>query len=667
MSVVGADVSDDPEPMSTSSQPLVWKTWALHFPPFHYIRYEQPTEPKHASSVELERSAATVDGVRVETAIACNSVALSKEAVCLSGNQNDSARDELKRGRECFYSSPVDGSVPSKNTQGQYALVQEPGRPNGILHDQDSEPVGEDEHFNFPDRQRLELAFNTFFTHIHPLPGYAFLHRASLYDRLDRGDIDTCLLLSITAISTLLTDTDPLNRKYAVQCLTKAEEEVMSHLNQPSIIRSQALLLVIRCKMCIGEYPLAFSQVAMLSRMAFSLRLNYQGTGTSFLAIEARRRLMWAIYMLDTNWAGGLLEFTTCHVDAIHIGLPCKEEEYELDIRPSREVQLHSLSEIPGLLAADICVAYLRDQILRTTKRFAAGVCTPSHIMHGIHERENQLQAFYHRLPPSNTYSKRNLRLRAHSPWLCRFVFLHLLWHQCHCDLYRCLTPGLVESIPDTTLDQLNDTFLVQCRSRCAFHAEKVAEIITSLLQLGVKLPVLPMEIAVWAYQCIRLLIHTARQLGREKLVAYANSCLEMVMFISHTSPAVQQIGSDLKSLLEESENPPTAEKVSEPDRAMGSETAPRQILSIHSLISRSVFVDESEEPALLDCPPAAGPERYEESGGSDDIPSTLPSYAIDPLDGVWLPDGSVVDGWEGQAGFDLIRQMQWDGMGYLT
>ncbi|RAK97660.1 fungal specific transcription factor domain-containing protein [Aspergillus ibericus CBS 121593] len=518
------------------------------------------------------------------------------------------------------------------------------------------------EQFDFPDRQRLDLAFDTFFTHIYPIPGYSFLHRASLYDRLDRGNVDNCLLLSITAISILLTDTDPVNRGYAVQCLTKAEEEVMSHLGQPSILRMQALLLVIRCKMCIGEYPLAFSQVAMLSRMAFSLRLNYQSAGSSFLAVEARRRLMWAIYMLDTSWAGGLLEFTTCPVDAVYIGLPCREDAFELDIRSSREVQLHSLSEIPGLLAADICVAYLRDQILRSTKRFAAGSCTPSQILHGIHERENQLQAFYRRLPLSNTYSKRNLRLRAHSPWLCRFIFLHLLWHQCHCDLYRCLTPGLVESIPGATLEQLNGTFLLQCRDRCGFHAEKVAEIITSLLQLGVKLPVLPMEIAVWAYQCIRLLIHTGYEPSREKLVAYANSCFEIVRIVSQTSIA----GSDLKSLLEESETSKPASKQTELDGGMGSVTAPRQILSIHSLITRSGFGEESEE-ALLDCHPAANPEHYEENGDPQALQSTLPSYGVDPFDGVWLPDGSVVDGWEGQAGFDLIRQMQWDGMGYLA
>ena len=139
----------------------------------------------------------------------------------------------------------------------------------------------------------------------------------------------------------------------------------MSHLGQPSIMRTQALLLVIRCKMCIGDYTLAFTQVAMLSRMAFSLRLNYQSPGASFLASETRRRLMWAIYMLDTHWAGGLLEFTTCPADAVHVDLPCTEEGFELDIQPSQQVQLHSLSQIPGLLAADICVAYLRDQILR--------------------------------------------------------------------------------------------------------------------------------------------------------------------------------------------------------------------------------------------------------------------------------------------------------------
>ncbi|PWY69013.1 hypothetical protein BO94DRAFT_300227 [Aspergillus sclerotioniger CBS 115572] len=570
-----------------------------------------------------------------------------------------------KRGRECIYSSPAAGNVAPKNDLVQNAVVQEPSCPDGVVDEQGSEPIGELGPFKFPDRQRLELALNVFFTHIHPLPGYAFLHRASLHDRLDREDVDMCLLLSITAISILLTDTDPLNRRYAIQCITKAEEDVTTNLGQPSIMRTQALLLVIRCKMCIGDYTLAFAQVAMLSRMAFSLRLNYQSSGASFLAIETRRRLMWAIYMLDTHWAAGLLEFTTCPADAIHVPLPCREENFELDIRPSREVQLHSISEIPGLLAGDICVAYLRDQILRSTKKYAADANTPSGIMHGIHEIENQLQALYRRLPLSDLYSRRNLRLRAHSPWLCRYAFLHLLWHQCHCDLYRCLTPALVESIPDTTLEQLSPTFLLQCQDRCAFHAEKVADIITSLLQLGAKLPVLPMEIAVWAYQSIRLLIHTARELTRERLVAYANSCSEMIRIISDTSPAVQQIGADLNSLIKESGEQKAAPKDYESGGVMKSMATPRHILSIHNLISRSVVVDDTEELPLPDGHSAAGLEHHNESSGLDGQLPTLSRFDVSPFEGVWLLDGNVVDGWEGQAGFDLIRQMQWDGMGY--
>ncbi|GMG31353.1 unnamed protein product [Aspergillus oryzae] len=69
--------------------------------------------------------------------------------------------------------------------------------------------------------------------------------------------------------------------------------------------------------------------------------------------------------MLDQTWAAGLLEFTTCPVDAIYVGLPCPEETWELDVCPETDVQLKSQTKLPGLLAANVGVCYLRDKVLR--------------------------------------------------------------------------------------------------------------------------------------------------------------------------------------------------------------------------------------------------------------------------------------------------------------
>ncbi|KNG90565.1 hypothetical protein ANOM_001532 [Aspergillus nomiae NRRL 13137] len=443
--------------------------------------------------------------------------------------------------------------------------------------------------FRNPDNVQIQVALDTFFMRIYPIPGYAFLHRASLYDRFHRGQTDQCLLLAIIAISTCLTEVDSAKREYAAQCLKKAEQLIINNLSQPSIIRTQALLLIVRCKMCLGEYSSAFPLVSLLSRFAFSLRLNYDDQRVCFLAREARRRLMWAIYMLDQTWAAGLLEFTTCPVDAIYVGLPCPEETWELDVCPETEVQLKSQTKLPGLLAADVCVSYLRDKILR-------------------------------------------------------------------------------------------------CREQCTHHAAQIAGILTSLMDLRLEFPILPLDMAVCAYQCIRLLVHGQRTYGhkisvsRERVKQYQHSCLQIIQTVARTSPSVETIEHDLKSLIDETQDQ-NAHPENRPRHIQ--QQGPRQILSIHSLIARSEFVDDSDELALQEVHASDNPSAYEkhnhEYGGplsTLELPSPLPSFdTVEHMtpgstvaSQMWLQGGNAFEGaWdEPGIGFDLIRQMQWDGMGYF-
>ncbi|GAB1208422.1 hypothetical protein APSETT445_007171 [Aspergillus pseudonomiae] len=136
----------------------------------------------------------------------------------------------------------------------------------------------------------------------------------------------------------------------------------------------------------------------------------------------------------------------------------------------------------------------------------------------------------------------------------------------------------------------------------------------------------------------------------------------------------------DLKSLIDETQDqnahPENRPRHTQPQ-------GPRQILSIHSLIARSEFVDDSEELALQDVHASDNPSAYEKhnheySGPLNtlELPSPLPSFdTVEHMtpgstvaSQVWLQGGNAFEGaWdEPGIGFDLIRQMQWDGMGYF-
>lgn len=109
--------------------------------------------------------------------------------------------------------------------------------------------------------------------------------------------------------------------------------------------------------------------MATLTRFAFALRLNYENPNLCSLAQESRRRLMWAIYILDTFLAGGLPEFTLCPSTVIHLPLPNLEASFELDISyanvPLYDSGPSSTVDDNGLLAYYIRVIYLRDSVLR--------------------------------------------------------------------------------------------------------------------------------------------------------------------------------------------------------------------------------------------------------------------------------------------------------------
>ncbi|OJJ39794.1 hypothetical protein ASPWEDRAFT_181156 [Aspergillus wentii DTO 134E9] len=624
---------------------------------------------------------------RLRVRQACNRCHSLK--VRCSGNLPSCGRCQ-KKGRECVYSREDNQHSPSSSPPATLAVAR------SLSDQQCANPSAEDERrkrrkihdpdsFVEPDSETIQEAFEIYFRHFYPLPGYAFLHRASLYDRFNRGEVDQCLLLSIVALASCLKeDVHPISPEYGTECLKRAEQTILADLSHPSIIRTQALLLVIRCKMWKGDFSSAFALVAILARFAFVLRLNFENPRVCFLAQETRRRLMWAIYMLDTSWAGGLLEFTTCPVDAIHVNIPCHEEKFELDIRQQTQplLRVNSQSADLGLLAYNVRVAYLRDKVLRHAKGFAAGSSSPHNIVQGIQKLENELELFQNRISSSSAYSVRNLRLRARSTWLPRFIMLHITWHQCHCDLYRCVSSGLEESIPQSTLRQIDSSFITTCQTRCVTHATEIAKIISALLDLKTNLPVLPLEVSIYAYQCMRMILYRSRNyangyyIDRETIHSYGHSCLEMVKVLARQSPSVRRIESDLESLIANGvQKLPSPEYPPSPPSSSGESTShpnPRQILSIHSLINHSHFDDDSDRLTLP-------PDTHSSVPITDLVKSAVsplidlnsrpdnlqPSQAL--CDDVWLNQNNAFEGaWDGpEIELDIVRhsQGQWDGL----
>ncbi|KAJ5291309.1 hypothetical protein N7478_000560 [Penicillium angulare] len=243
--------------------------------------------------------------------------------------------------------------------------TEQPGRAH--IHTSEDQPL------DLLSPERVKRALQSFFDSIYPLPTFSFLHKASLLRWNQTGQADHCLLLSIIAITSRLPGRDATEVNLGIRCSALAQNLILRDQGRPNIIKAQSLLLTIRYHMWSGNTSEALILMATLARFAFALRLNYENPNLCSLAQESRRRLMWAVYVLDTFLAGGIPEFTLCPSNVLHTSLPNQETTFELDTSYV-SVPLHGPGDCSedgdiGLLGYYIRVIYLRDSVLSSLNR----------------------------------------------------------------------------------------------------------------------------------------------------------------------------------------------------------------------------------------------------------------------------------------------------------
>lgn len=361
-------------------------------------------------------------------------------------------------------------------------------------------------------------------------------------ERYHSGKVDKALLLALIGITSYLTDMGPGMRVYGDKCIDDAERLVFADYSRPSTIKVQALMLIIKHRILSKKFSSAFMLLGIASRFATALRLNHECPNLCFLAQESRRRLMWALYCVDSGISGGYRDFSLWNAENIHVGLPCNERNFEFDLPQPTERLVHDPEdphhqqvEDIGSLALHIRIQHIRRRIMEFTKR--AGLARnikPEELQAGIWGLHKDLDDFAAHLPTSFQFSESSLRLRAYSPRICVFVMIHVWWRQCHCDLYRLALAGLREALPRPALDSLDENFIDHCQRQCVEHATAMANIFALMQKLNAK-PVTDLDLAICAYQCARMLTYAYHNyphkfdLSQEIVMERANVCLQAV------------------------------------------------------------------------------------------------------------------------------------------
>ncbi|KHN95646.1 uncharacterized protein MAM_06487 [Metarhizium album ARSEF 1941] len=473
-------------------------------------------------------------------------------------------------------------------------------------HTQPLSNPGMDESFD----TLVSRTFDQFFRHIHHIPMYSFLHRASLMEQYNAGKVDRALLLALIGITSCLTDMGAGVREYGDRCIERAEHVIFSDYSRPSTFKVQALVFMIKHRILSNKYPSAFMLLSMASRFAAALRLNHNSPNLCFLAQESRRRLMWSLYCIDTGISAGYRDFALWRADRIFVSLPCNERNFEFDL-PQASEMLDPARNGPGIpppedvgsLALHIRILHLRQKIIEFTKDVLVSriITDTSSLQAPVMALHKQLDDFASRLPFSFQFSESSLRLRAYSPRICVFVMIHVWWHQCHCDLYRMTMAGFREALPEATLRNLDPAFLAHCQRQCVEHSSAMASIFSSMQKLGAE-PVADLDLALCAYQCARMLKYAlhggAEKLGLtvELVTEKAKVCLQTIKHCC-MGPAAGAIRCDLERLISQG----LGSEVSSPhDTAVDSNRANKAGTDAPSRHPVLRNIEVTEEPGVI-------------------------------------------------------------------
>ncbi|KAJ3956827.1 hypothetical protein N0V92_006611 [Colletotrichum tropicale] len=381
----------------------------------------------------------------------------------------------------------------------------------------------------------ISRALDNFFRHVHHIPMLSFLHRASLMQRHHAGGLDRPLLLALIGITSMLTDLGPGTKEYGEKCVDESEALILKSLENPSTIKVQTLALIIKYRILTRRFSSAFVLAATAARFAMALRLNHENSDLCFLAQESRRRLMWALFMIDQGMAGGYRDLTLWSPELIHIPLPCNERDFEFDLAPPSMRSLvpqpdESENDDIGSLALHVRILWVRGRILKFAKRAAA--CSKDDDLARMRDQlqafAKELSEFAERLPVSFRWSDNSLRLRAYSPRLCVFIMIHIWWRS---------------------------DFSAQCQRQCFEHALEMSNMFTSIKQLD-HYPVADLDMPVCAYQCVRMLYYiyhlNAEEYGLtpDVLRKKASICLDVTKGCC-SGTAANAIQTDLQRLMD--------------------------------------------------------------------------------------------------------------------
>jgi hypothetical protein len=457
--------------------------------------------------------------------------------------------------------------------------------------------------FSLISREELLQRVGDFFKRIYPVPSYAFLHEPTIREQSQNNTLDQSLALTIVAIAKILLSPkrQPLNE--SVSLIKKAETILLDHLERPSTVKLQALILIIHYYIQTGHFSRAYMLTGLAARAATALRLNYERPELSFIAQETRRRVLWALTAIDGQFSVGLPEYETIPHTIIYQRLPCREDIFSIGATP-RLAHLEKDSTSPvSLLGVCIRLSKIQKDIMRLTRQLALSEQPLVHLIGLVQEIQKDLWRVQADVELSFGYqitSSTHLIAIQNDRWFTRYLQISITWHQSHCDLYRLFLPGYPEAAPKIIIGAMDISIREHAVRQCHEHVERINQILSDLQTLPSTL-VLPHSIAVCAYHATRLTLFLPSSpdvnvpLEMRDATAKVHTAVAVTETYFSSSPSTKQIVLDLQRLEHAVNTEPESiyRELCGPSPPFDQGFYRHGHLAIHSLVRQANFVDD--------------------------------------------------------------------------
>ncbi|KFX87420.1 hypothetical protein V490_08281 [Pseudogymnoascus sp. VKM F-3557] len=407
--------------------------------------------------------------------------------------------------------------------------VQSPNAHDGTLDARGAELPAWLFSSSLPSKEIIYQLVDNYFTNIHPLRCYSFIHRPSFMERLDQDPAITNmmsgpLLHVICALGAKFYALETLNYEKEIdtksvlasgsQWADIAQRQVFGNMNNISVENLMAAVLVYEHELRVGNYSGAFMISGAATRMLQALQINLEYstdilcTKTSntmpFCTRESRRRLMWSCYVAD-SWVGSGVDQLTLIADCdVKVQLPCHERNFIQQIPSITETLTKGqvLNFIPqelrprdpsinmGIAAYFARIAGIRKKILRYIKQ--VDLTKPLQLPDaGFSSLETSCEDWLNSLPPALRLTTASIYTRKDSSQLGALFLLHCAYHITLCDLYRItmpvLLPGLLRTRLSVELTPDQQTFRALYQRKCFEHSRDAAGILMKAVSHGAK------------------------------------------------------------------------------------------------------------------------------------------------------------------------------------